>query len=45
MGLSLAEVNAMSMQDFMDFAAMWASDGDEDGVVPATQADIKRFMG
>lgn len=46
MGLSLIELNAMSYQDFMDFAAMWGSQGDdEDAPRAATQADIDRFMG
>lgn len=47
MGLSFEELNMFTMEDWLGFVDMWVGDDDEDedGVRPATQADIQGFFG
>lgn len=43
MGLSFAELNMLTLDDYVTFTEIWSPD--EDGDRYATQADIDRFLG
>ena len=46
MGLSFAELNLFSLQDYIDFVDAWVGEGEKaGGRRQATQADIDKYMG